>query len=296
MSRHKASSVVEIRYMEPADTQALFCMENDQTIWPFSTVSDAPYTIQQIEHFVLTSPRSIDSDGQLRFIITRSGSFVGAIDLYDYSSLQRMAWVAIVVYPSIFRGQGVGRAALDKLIARSVAMGLVELRVEIRSNNVTSIEFFRKAGFTTCSDRATDTSSDTIIMRLDLLLDCAAHISLGARGEAAACQYLENQGYKILERNWRAPIQDFRSGEIDIIATKDDALYFVEVKSRSNGCVSGEFSPVAALTPSKIERLSVITSHYLTLSGFDGEVFHALVSVNIPSNRPMEIRYYPVQF
>ena len=50
---------------------------------------------------------------------------------------------------------------------------------------------------------------------------------LGAKGEDAACAYLEYKGYEIIERNYRA----YRK-EIDIIAKKDGYLAFVEVKTR----------------------------------------------------------------
>lgn len=52
----------------------------------------------------------------------------------------------------------------------------------------------------------------------------------GLTGEEKACNYLLNQNYKILERNFR-----IRDGEIDIIAEKDDFLVFCEVKSLPNG-------------------------------------------------------------
>ena len=52
----------------------------------------------------------------------------------------------------------------------------------------------------------------------------------GNAGENKATEYLKNQGYSILERNWRT-----KTGEIDIIANKDETLVFVEVKSLPNG-------------------------------------------------------------
>lgn len=51
--------------------------------------------------------------------------------------------------------------------------------------------------------------------------------STGHKAEEAAKVYLEMRGYKIVEQNYR------RSRcEIDIVAQKDDTMYFVEVKYR----------------------------------------------------------------
>lgn len=51
----------------------------------------------------------------------------------------------------------------------------------------------------------------------------------GQKAEEAAKVYLEMRGYKIVEQNYK------RSRcEIDIIAQKDETVYFVEVKYRRN--------------------------------------------------------------
>lgn len=51
---------------------------------------------------------------------------------------------------------------------------------------------------------------------------------IGELGEDVACKYLEKQGFIILERNYTK-----KWGEIDIIARKDEKLYFIEVKAVS---------------------------------------------------------------
>lgn len=60
-----------------------------------------------------------------------------------------------------------------------------------------------------------------------------SRLALGAWGEDQAVRYLKQQGIRILERNYRAPV-----GEIDIIARNRSHLIFVEVKTR-RGIVFG---------------------------------------------------------
>ncbi|WP_264552705.1 YraN family protein [Flavobacterium sp. N2038] len=57
----------------------------------------------------------------------------------------------------------------------------------------------------------------------------AKHNELGKLGEDLAASYLEENGYKIRDRNYI-----FQKAEIDIIAQKDDILAIVEVKTRSS--------------------------------------------------------------
>ncbi len=51
----------------------------------------------------------------------------------------------------------------------------------------------------------------------------------GKKAEGIACRYLEQKGYRILDRNYRAP-----TGEIDIIASHETFLVFIEVKARTS--------------------------------------------------------------
>ena len=53
---------------------------------------------------------------------------------------------------------------------------------------------------------------------------------IGKYGEDKAAEYLKENGYAIITRNWRT-----RSGEIDIIAYKNETIVFVEVKALPNG-------------------------------------------------------------
>lgn len=51
----------------------------------------------------------------------------------------------------------------------------------------------------------------------------------GKFGEDCAAQFLEDNGYKIVARNFR-----IRSAEIDIVAQLGNVIVFVEVKARSS--------------------------------------------------------------
>ena len=53
--------------------------------------------------------------------------------------------------------------------------------------------------------------------------------AFGRWGEETAVTYLEKHGYTILERNFHSA-----HGEIDIVASKQALLIFVEVKTRSS--------------------------------------------------------------
>lgn len=52
---------------------------------------------------------------------------------------------------------------------------------------------------------------------------------LGNLGEQIAVEYLENNKYQIIKRNFYC-----RQGEIDIIAKDKEEVVFIEVKTRSN--------------------------------------------------------------
>jgi putative endonuclease len=56
----------------------------------------------------------------------------------------------------------------------------------------------------------------------------ADHLELGKKGEELAVAWLEQQGYEILEKNWRNA-----HCEIDIIALKGSLPHFIEVKTRN---------------------------------------------------------------
>ena len=69
----------------------------------------------------------------------------------------------------------------------------------------------------------------------------------GFLGENITAQYLTQNGFEILHRNWR-----YKHLEIDIIAFKDGILHIVEVKTRTDN----QFGfPEQAITSKKMQFL-----------------------------------------
>jgi len=77
--------------------------------------------------------------------------------------------------------------------------------------------------------------------------------------ESKAIEFLKDNNYKIVEKNYRAK----KLGEIDIIALKDDVYHFVEVKSGTN------FEAVYNITPKKLSKLYKSIDFYLKEKNLD---------------------------
>jgi len=82
----------------------------------------------------------------------------------------------------------------------------------------------------------------------------SANREFGDQGELLAAGFLRQNGYSVIEQNFLV-----RSGEIDLIAEKDQELIFVEVKTRRNKAF-GEI--VEAVTPEKAEKLVLAIEDY----------------------------------
>lgn len=77
-------------------------------------------------------------------------------------------------------------------------------------------------------------------------------LKIGKEGEKRAREFLEQQGFKILKQNFHS-----RFGEIDIIATDDNIIHFIEVKT------SKKYDALYQITPSKLAKLLKTINYYL---------------------------------
>ncbi|HEY6144224.1 MAG TPA: YraN family protein [Flavobacterium sp.] len=100
----------------------------------------------------------------------------------------------------------------------------------------------------------------------------AEHNELGKLGEELAVEYLQKEGYEILETNWT-----FQKAEIDIIAQKNDILAVVEVKTRS----SLEFGlPQDFVKPKKIQLLVKAVNEYVVFKNLDVDVRFDIIAIH----------------
>jgi len=88
-------------------------------------------------------------------------------------------------------------------------------------------------------------------------MDSTTKQEIGRIGEDLACEYLINNKYRVIERNYRRPW-----GEIDIIAKDPDkTIVFVEVKTLHESTTFG-LKPEDQLTASKLKKLAKTASLY----------------------------------
>jgi putative endonuclease len=113
--------------------------------------------------------------------------------------------------------------------------------------------------------------------------------NLGKLGEEIAKTHLKNNGYTILETNWR-----FKKYEVDIIAHKNNIVTFIEVKARTDNAF-GE--PESFVGKQKQQFLISAAHNYLTKNNIDFECRFDIISIliinNIPSVKHIEGAYYP---
>ncbi len=107
------------------------------------------------------------------------------------------------------------------------------------------------------------------------------------KGEEEAAKFLIDNGYTILERNWRGGHL-----EIDIICLDKYGIHFVEVKSRKAPSTA---DPEVGVTKRKQECIIAAAKKYLNsgkLISTDNEVHFDIITVLIYEQKS-DIQYYP---
>ncbi len=109
---------------------------------------------------------------------------------------------------------------------------------------------------------------------------------VGKWGENAAAQFLNAQGFTIIQRNYRTPF-----GELDLIAEKEDITHFIEVKTRTGV----EFGlPEEAVTKAKrTHLLAAVQAYWMNSALPEGDWQIDVIAVlRRAVERNVEIEYF----
>lgn len=116
----------------------------------------------------------------------------------------------------------------------------------------------------------------------------ASTTGIGRMGEKMARDFLEKKGYRIVTCNYRGG-----GGEIDIIASTQDSLIFVEVKTARTKAFG---NPETWVDEKKQERIGNVAEHYLYENQIDGiDCRFDVVAVTMQHGRA-EIKHFENAF
>ena len=106
---------------------------------------------------------------------------------------------------------------------------------------------------------------------------------LGTYGEQIICNLLTEKGYTIIKRNFT-----IKGGEIDIIATVNDIVAFIEVKTRQiNSLVTG----LEAVTKSKQKLIIKAASYYIVKNPSNFQPRFDVAEVQVDEVKVVKIDY-----
>lgn len=105
----------------------------------------------------------------------------------------------------------------------------------------------------------------------------------GAIGEQAAVDYLRQNGFMIVERNYR-----IGRSEVDIIALRYDELHFVEVKTRKYNSLT---APEEAITGQKMRAMRRAASAYMAQRYSSLEPKFSLIAIDMVGERVESLRF-----
>jgi putative endonuclease len=108
--------------------------------------------------------------------------------------------------------------------------------------------------------------------------------AIGRAAETAAAQYLEAQGFTVLDRNWRN-----RWCELDIVARRTGTTHFVEVKYRRHTYHGAGYESVGYDKTNRLRRAALA---WCQAHRYDGDYQIDIISMSGPQDQPI-IEYLP---
>jgi putative endonuclease len=111
------------------------------------------------------------------------------------------------------------------------------------------------------------------------------HNKIGTYGEALASTWCTQQGFLILETNWR-----YKRLEADIIASKADVLHVIEVKTRTSTMYG---LPEESISVKKIAHMLTLGNAYKALHPKFNRVQFDVLAILLIKNQAPEYFYIP---
>ena len=106
---------------------------------------------------------------------------------------------------------------------------------------------------------------------------------LGAFGEQHAARFLRKDGYEIWSANYKS-----LTGEIDIVAVKDNVVCFIEVKTRQEG---GMLPPSAAVDVNKQNNVKSCAANYVNRYKIKNEIRYDIIEVLVKGDSVTHINH-----
>ncbi|HBG74334.1 MAG: hypothetical protein A2X25_13525 [Chloroflexi bacterium GWB2_49_20] len=107
---------------------------------------------------------------------------------------------------------------------------------------------------------------------------------LGRWGEQVASDYLSQKGYEIIGRNIQTP-----HGEIDILASLEQTLIFIEVKTRTNTLYG---DPENSITSRKLIHMEESAGYYIQNTEYTGTWQCDVIAILKLATKPHEIVHF----
>lgn len=169
--------MMTLRALEPSDLDALYELENDETVWASSN-THAPYSRYALSQFIATTQNNIYQDGQLRLVASMNKDemlpfevTLGMVDLFNFDPQHARAEVGIGLLPS-FRGQGKSREVLTLLIDYVRRhLRLHQLYAYVAVDNLPAVKLFRSCDFVECGQlkhwiaKGADSYTDALVLQ-----------------------------------------------------------------------------------------------------------------------------------
>jgi len=111
------------------------------------------------------------------------------------------------------------------------------------------------------------------------------NLDVGKLGENIAKNYLKKRGYKIIEQNYRT-----KYAEIDLVAKKDDALVFIEVRTKTGEQFG---APEETINKRKMRKLQMNALAYTSRIKWPGPYRIDTVCIVLDGNQSLKrINHY----